>query len=203
MAADSRKFKGRLLFAGVAAAIVALLAWSQTWFSAEFADSANGLGTVDAAGMQSAPVFVALSLAAMACIAVLAISGVVARTIGSILLALFGVGMAASVVIALLDPLRAVSSGVSKATGIEGARALHAVVESISVGVWPFIGLASGAAVAGVGIAVLLVHRGWSASVGRFESGPSSASRNQSADWAGSWDQLAEGDDPTDSAGKR
>ncbi|MBX3087299.1 MAG: Trp biosynthesis-associated membrane protein [Cryobacterium sp.] len=198
MPTNARKLKSRLLLAGVLGAIAALLAWSQTWFSARFADSANGVGTVDAAGMESAPVFIALSLAALACIAVLAIAGRLARTIGSILLVLFGAGMSVSALFALLDPLRAVSSGVSKATGIDGLEAISAVVKSVSASAWPFIGIASGAVVVIVGIAILTVHRYWPGSAGRFESGAKAVSRSEGEDWAGSWDQLADGNDPTE-----
>lgn len=192
-------------------AALALLAWTQPWVTATI----EGGLSVTAAGDVAAPALPALSLAALALVAALALAGPVFRIVLGALLALLGTAIATSAALALGDPIGAASAAVTAVSGVDGDESVRAIVESAALTLWPSLALVAGilAVVAGVGMAV--TARRWpervrkydavrtiavddAPAIGRAEAldaaDDGSSARSDRLD---AWDALSDGRDPT------
>lgn len=206
-----RRVRLLALLAPAVVAALALLAWTQPWVTATI----EGGPSVTAAGDVAAPALPALSLAALALVAALALAGPVFRIVLGALLALLGTAITTSAALALGDPIGAASAAVTEASGVDGDASVRAIVESAALTVWPSVALAAGilAAVAGIGIA--LTARRWPERVRKYDAvrtipvddapGSGRAETLDAADDGSSarsdrldaWDALSDGRDPT------
>ncbi|MCW4384364.1 Trp biosynthesis-associated membrane protein [Salinibacterium sp. SYSU T00001] len=175
-----------------------LLAWSMTWFTVRLADGTSPTGTLAVAGDVAAPALVPLALASLALVAALAIAGPAVRVVLAVILAFLGAGVAASAVVALADPLRAVAASVVSLTGLDGESAVDATVASIEASAWPIVTVVLGCLLAGTAIVVAMRTRGWAGPSARYDTPVSRAEEPpRGASTVSDWDALSDGDDPT------
>lgn len=206
-----RRVRLLALLAPAVVAALALLAWTQPWVSATIESGP----VVTAAGDVAAPALPALSLAALALVAALALAGPAFRIVLGALLALLGTAITTSAALALGDPIGAASAAVTEVSGVDGDASVRSIVESAALTGWPSLALAAGilAILAGVGIA--LTARRWPERVRKYDAvrtvavdGTPSSERPVAVDAADdgssarsdrldAWDALSDGRDPT------
>ena len=192
--AGSRRVRLLALTLPIAAAAVALLAWSQVWVVVEFGDGRQVL----TAGDSAAPAIPPFALAALALVAALSLAGVFFRVVLGVLQALLGFGIAMSGVLALTDPVQAAAVSVTEATGVDGLDSVRALVEQVQVSFWPGLAVAAGAAAVVIGIGIALTASRWPDRIRRYDQArlePAQGSANP--DRLDAWDALSDGDDPT------
>ena len=185
---------GRATLMGLLVPGLAFLASLPTWVHAE-ASSALQEVPVDVPGTEAAPAVTALSLAALAAVLALRISGKVLRIVVCVVIAAAGLGMGAAVVTVLMDPALASQTSVSEATSMTGAQGSYAVT------VWPWLCLVLAAATVVTGVWLMLTSRHWRTNSRRFERASQRAAASGGsghADDIDAWDSLSEGRDPTD-----
>lgn len=178
-----------VVLAGIVAAGLALLAWTQTWFDLVL-DGGQALGVP---GQAAVPALSALGLASLALVGALAIAGPRVRlALGVVEVAIggFGIFVAGS---ALTNPLLASASTVTAATAVSGSESIAALVTSVAVSAWPVVAIAAGVLTAVVGLAVLVTGRRWPGPTKRYE--PTGA--DDTGTPVGAWDSLSDGSDPT------
>ena len=189
---NGRRLKYSILGAGVVLGALALLAWTQDWYSVTLTTGDE----VVVPGEAAAGGLAALGLSVLALVGALSIAGPVFRVILGILAGLIGGLVITSGVIAVVDPVSAASSAISDATGIAGSDSLRELVASTSATVWPAVTIAVGVLIVILGIGVVVTSRSWGGSPRRFQ-----AVRLENADGeetpADVWDALSEGRDPT------
>jgi uncharacterized membrane protein (TIGR02234 family) len=206
-----RRVRLLALLAPAVVAALALLAWTQPWVAATI----EGGLSVTAAGDVAAPALPALSLAALALVAALALAGPVFRIALGALLALLGTAIATSAALALGDPIGAASAAITAVSGVDGDASVRAIVERAALTVWPSLALVAGilAILAGIGIA--LTARRWPERVRKYDAvrtvavddaaidgrpaaleaaDDGSGARSDRLD---AWDALSDGRDPT------
>ena len=191
------------IFAGLACAGLALISWSQPWYSATL----NGLfaehPALEVGGDVSAPAVAALALASAAGFAAMAISGRFFRTLLGLLQVALGACIVLSASLAIASPISTVTPAVTVATSVAGAGPVRALLDSVSVTAWPFIALCSGAFLALVAIGIVATGRRWPGSAKRYEpvmlegADPSDITAGDAA--VSNWDALSGGSDPTSS----
>jgi uncharacterized membrane protein (TIGR02234 family) len=185
---------------------LALLAWSQVWFTVRLVDgqaTAGGAASIEVGGAIASPALAALALAGLALAGALAIAGPVIRVVlGALAIVLGGcIVLAASV--SLGGPVAAVSAAVADATGVAGAEPTAELVAAATPTAWPFAAIAAGVIVAAAGVAVIVTGRAWPTSR-RYGGGAVTAVDGARAGVPASdravddWDGLSRGDDPTD-----
>ena len=190
----SRRVRVLALLLPVLIAAVAFLAWSQVWMTVELG---GGLLVV-AAGDAAAPAVPPFALAALALVAALALAGPVFRVILGLLQALLGLGIAASGLLALGDPVAAAATRLTEATGIEGVASLRPLVEQVVVSVWPAVAIVAGVAGVLVGVGIALTASRWPQRSRRYDAVRAApAETSVQTDRLDAWDALSDGDDPT------
>ncbi|PPF85069.1 hypothetical protein C5E07_06175 [Pseudoclavibacter sp. RFBJ3] len=219
-AAGKRGKRGTLL-AIVVGAGLAILAWSQVWFSFEVSLGAQTFAG-EVRGDVAAPAVMALALAALAVLAALALAGVVFRYVLGGLLTLVGAVLVLQSFVAVGNPAPAIAPEVTAASGLAGEQTIADAVAAgaVSVGFWPWLAVVAGAVLAFAGVLAIVTARRWPTSGRRFsttsleaadempENGQPSGDVRADAP-AGSdqrveqWDALSHGDDPTDAGGSR
>lgn len=185
---------GRATLLGLLVPGLAFLTSLPTWIHAEAA-SVLQEQRIDVTGTQAAPAVTALSLAALAAVLALRISGRVLRMIISVVIAAAGLGTGAAVVTVLTDPALAARTQVSEATNVTGADGSYVLT------VWPWLCLVLAAATVVTAVWLLLTSRHWRTNSRRFERSPQRAGApgaSGHADDIDAWDSLSEGRDPTD-----
>lgn len=196
-----RTLRSVTIFTGLACAILALIAWSQPWYSVTLAGQFEGHPALQVGGDVSAPAVAALALASAAGFAAIAISGRFFRAILALLEIALGASIAYSAILAVASPLGSVGSAVTDATGLAGLDAVESLVGSLTATAWPFVSLFAGAILAVLGIFILATGRTWPQSGRRYESvrfektDDSSISSSDAA--VSDWDELSGGTDPT------
>jgi uncharacterized membrane protein (TIGR02234 family) len=206
-AADGRRLKTAGLLAALALAGLALLAWTQPWFSATLTGESAGHPPLSAAGDHAAPALSALALAALAATGALAIAGPVFRLVLAALQLVLGACIALSSVLALADPVGAVEPLVTAATSITGHEAVAALIGELDPTGWPFAALAAGVLLVLVDLGILATGRRWPASGRKYQAvrlarpdgrseGAGTAS-DGGEDAVSDWDALSDGEDPT------
>lgn len=194
----SRIKRGLLIWIALGAGL-AVLAWSQTWFTVARIDGAPLAEPAAASGGVAAPPLMALALAALASVAGLALAGLVLRwLLGGLVMIIGGVTIATSV-IAMADPVRAVARMVTELTGVSGDASTGRLVEPADlVGTpWPWAAVLAGVLIALAGLAVIATAKRWPSSARRFETRFADAQTGLPVDSVERWDALSGGDDPT------
>lgn len=184
-----------LVLVGALAALV-LLAWSQPWFTIVLSPQGDSQGTLIIGGDVAGAALPPLALASFALVLALAISGPGFRIVLGVLEALLGLVVALVSGIALGDPVAASGPAITDATGVSGGDSLDALVEAVTVTLWPVVALVGGILMALLGLAIAFTGGRWPQGGRKY-----SRSRLESADAASpidEWDALSEGDDPTE-----
>lgn len=198
-AARGKRTKRILLLATVAGSGLAMLAWSQTWFTIEGVPGTAIASATPVSGGTAAPPLMAIALAGLASVAGLALAGLMLRwVLGVLVVVLGGTGIATSA-LALGDPARSVAPVVTELTGVAGSASTTGLLaeHAITAGVWPWVGIVSGAWLVVAGIAVLATSMRWPTSARRFETRFVEADSGAPVSSVDQWDALTSGDDPT------
>lgn len=184
---------------------LALLAWSQTWFTARLVDgqaTAGGATALEVGGAVASPALAALALAGLALAGALAIAGPVIRVVLGLLALALGGSVVLASALALGDPVRAVAPAVAEATGVAGAEPTAELVAGVAASAWPFVAILGGVLIAVAGLVVIVTGRTWPTSR-RYGGGARLApdaprggvpASDRAVD---DWDGLSRGDDPT------
>jgi hypothetical protein len=158
--ARAKRVKYLSLLGLVVLSALSLLAWTQTWFTAQLSQTQNSpvVGIIDVSGEVAAPALSALALAGLALTAALAIAGVL------------GVCIALSAFLALQDGVRASEPAVTQVTGIAGHESVRTIVSSAIPTAWPIVTLVLGLGFVVVGALVLATARRWPSSSKRYRT---------------------------------
>jgi uncharacterized membrane protein (TIGR02234 family) len=183
----------------VACGAITVISSTQTWLIAVLDD--GGAHALEVPGAAAIPVLAPLGLAVLALGGALSIVGRVLRYVFGALTVLIAVilgGMTAQIVFA--QPVGAVASTVTEATGITGESAVADLVASIALTPWPAVTLATTAALLAAGVFTLATAHDWRGSGRRYrtEDAPrSGVAGSRPHDAIDSWDDLSRGEDPT------
>lgn len=189
---SARRLKLVLLLGGIVASGAVLLTWTQAWFQVVLASG----GELAVAGEVAAPALAALALSGAALGAALAIAGRIFRVILGVLEVAIGALVIYSALSAMGDPVLAAAASITATTGVSGEESVRALVESVTVTVWPVVALIAGALLAVAGVLVVVTSSRWPSSSRKYQ-----AVRLEPVDGEessiGDWDSLSEGRDPT------
>lgn len=207
--------RGALLTIVVGAGL-AMLAWSQVWFSFELTLGAQAYSG-EVRGDVAAPAVMALALAALAVLAALALAGVVFRYVLGALLALVGAVLVLQSYVAVANPVPAIAPEVTAASGLAGEQTIADAVAAgtVSVTFWPWLAVLAGVVLAVAGVLAILTARRWPTGGRRFKTtslepvdvesepgdeadAPPAGTRPDSDRRVEQWDALSHGEDPTD-----
>jgi uncharacterized membrane protein (TIGR02234 family) len=176
---------------------LAFLAWSQVWVTVILTDGR----TLAASGDVAAPAIPPLAIAALALVGALALAGLVFRVILGVLQALLGLGIAASGVLTLLDPVGSAIATITAATGVEGVDSVRLLVDESSTTLWPAVAVAAGLFAVVVGVGISATASRWPARTRRYDAvrwaEGDGATPKSSTDRLDTWDALSDGNDPT------
>lgn len=190
----------RLLLAGIALACgLAMLAWSQPWFSIDVVEGVQLTEPAAARGDVAAPPLMALALAGIAALAGLALAGVILRWVLGSLVVVLGLIAITTCAVAIADPVRSISRLVTELTGVAGNTSTVELVDPANVAstMWPWVGVLAGALIAIAGAGVVATAKHWPTSARRFETRFADADSGVPVDSIDRWDALSGGDDPT------
>jgi hypothetical protein len=193
---SGRRLKVQSLVAGILFSALTLIAWTQLWFTVSVNETTTSTLAIAVTGDLAAPALSAFSLAGLALVAALTISGTVLRIVLGILQFAIGAGVVASTAAALANPVAASASAVTKVTGVSGSRSVAALVETSSQTAWPWLALIFGALTAAVGIVIAITGRRWPGSSRRYQAIADTDQEN-SSNPVSDWDRLSGGSDPT------
>ncbi|WP_430646389.1 Trp biosynthesis-associated membrane protein [Agromyces sp. GXS1127] len=206
MSVRGRRMKLPAILGILAGSGLALLSWSQTWYSATLVDgaAAGAATTLEVGGQAASPALSALALTGLALAGALTIAGPVIRIVLGLLAAALGGCIVLAAALAIADPVAAVSSTVADATGVAGADSTADLVAEVVASPWPVVAVVGGALVVLAGLAVVATARAWPTSrrhgggvrVAADDGSPVPAS-DRAVD---AWDDLSRGEDPTDGA---
>lgn len=170
--ARAKRVKYVSLLGLIVLSALSLLAWTQTWFSAQLSQTQNSpiVGIIDVSGEVAAPALSALALAGLALTAALAIAGVLFRYVLAVLNILLGLCISLSAFLALQDGVRASEPAVTQVTGIAGHESVRTIVSSAIPTAWPFVTLVLGIGFVLVGALVLATARRWPSSSKRYRT---------------------------------
>lgn len=191
-----KRLKSVTLLAIVAVSALTLLAWTQTWFTIGLSGTDTATTSIAVAGSVAAPALSALSLAGLALVAALAISGRMLRMLFGVLELALGAGVVLSSLVAIGSPVAASASAVTKATGLSGAASVAHLVTSVTPTAWPWVAVALGVLAALLGAVVSSTTRRWPGSTGRYQQ-VSPAESRKTPNRVSDWDELSGGSDPT------
>ncbi|MEO7006609.1 MAG: Trp biosynthesis-associated membrane protein [Terrimesophilobacter sp.] len=192
---SARRIKSLVILVGLALGVLALLSWTQPWFTLTLTGESSAAHSITAQGDEAAPGLPALTLATLALIAALTLAGTVFRRVLGVLEVLIGAGIVLAAAVALSDPVTAAAKLVTKATGVSGETSVNALVASVGQTPWPWISAILGVAIGILGIVLLAVGRRWPDSSRRFQASTPQEDTPESA--ATDWDRLSGGGDPT------
>ena len=186
------RLKLLLIFAGAALGGIALLTWTQTWFSLTL----DGGQRLEVPGQAAAPGLSALGLACLALAGALAIARRVLRIVLGIVETLIGTVVAVAGISAIAAPIAASASTITASTAVSGPDSIARLVVSISASGWPWLAIAAGALIAVVGIGVVVLSPRWPGPTRKYESTEAVAPDDTTTP-LGAWDSLSGGSDPT------
>jgi hypothetical protein len=186
----ARSFRLAVILLGIGAGLLALLSWTQPWFTLTLVDGQE----LEVAGQSAAPALSALALASLALSAALTIAGRVIRILLGVVETGIGVLLLIVVLAAVFAPVAASRQVVTDATAVSGPDSIAALVVAVATTPWPWLGLAAGlcAVIAGLGV-VFGVSR-WPAATRKYDT-TTTDTRDDST--VGAWDALSGGNDPT------
>ncbi|MGX5694611.1 Trp biosynthesis-associated membrane protein [Agromyces soli] len=180
---------------------LAMLSWSQTWFTLVLvAGAGSGGAAIAVPGQLASPALAALGLAALALAAAFALAGPGLRIVLAVLELLLGGCVLLAASLSLGDPVAAVAPAVTQATGVAGSEPTAALVAAATASWWPAVAIVGGVLLVLAGVVVLWSGSAWPASSRRYGSAKrgADASATTANDRAVvEWDELTRGDDPT------
>ncbi|KRB37881.1 Trp biosynthesis-associated membrane protein [Microbacterium sp. Root180] len=184
----------------VACGAVIVISATQTWLAVVLDDGAGH--TLEVPGAAAIPVLAPLGLAVLALGGALSIAGLVLRYVFGALTVLIAATLAwLTAAIVFAQPVAAVASTVTEATGITGEAAVAELVAAITATAWPAVTLVATIVLLAAGVFTLVTARRWKGSGRRYrtEDGPTTtaASGSRPHDAIDSWDDLSRGEDPT------
>lgn len=186
----------------VAGGGLAMLSWSQTWFTLVLvAGAGSGAAAIAVPGQLASPALAALGLAGLALAAAFALAGPGLRVVLAVLELLLGGCVLLAASLSLGDPVAAVAPAVTQATGVAGAQPTAALVGSVDATWWPAVAILGGVLLLLAGALVLWSGSAWPASSRRYGSakaGADASARSANDRAVVEWDELTRGDDPTD-----
>ncbi|MBU4465210.1 MAG: Trp biosynthesis-associated membrane protein [Actinobacteria bacterium] len=188
------------------AGALGVISSTQTWLTVTLAEAADHPLLVP--GASAIPVLAPLSLAVLALGLALSIVGVMLRyAFGVLTLAIGGLLVFLTAQVAFTQPVSAVASTVTSATGISGTTSVAKLVGSIAVTPWPFVTLLGWILLVVVGVFTLATARQWRGGGRKYRTdAPLAVSDTAAAgplDPIDSWDGLSRGEDPTGSSDRR
>jgi hypothetical protein len=190
-----RRIKTAIILTGLVLSVLALISWTQPWFTLTLAGENSATHSITVGGDSAAPGLPALTLAALALIAALTLAGRFFRRVLGVLEVLIGASIVLAAVVALSAPVTASAKLVTKATGVSGEASVGALVTSVGQTPWPWIAATLGVLIAVLGVLLLAVGRRWPDSSRRFQSG--APAQDTAGGTATDWDSLSGGTDPT------
>ncbi|MCU1581860.1 MAG: hypothetical protein JWO01_1248 [Microbacteriaceae bacterium] len=193
---SGRRLKVQSLVAGILFSALTLIAWTQLWFTVSVNETTTSTMAIAVTGDLAAPALSAFSLAGLALVAALTISGTVLRIVLGVLQFAIGAGVVASTAAALANPVAASASAVTKVTGVSGSHSVAALVETSSQTAWPWLALVFGALTAAVGVVVAITGLRWPGSSRRYQA-IADTDQEDSSNPVSDWDRLSGGSDPT------
>ncbi|MDQ1550449.1 MAG: hypothetical protein QOD27_2107 [Microbacteriaceae bacterium] len=193
---SGRRLKVQSLVAGILFSALTLIAWTQLWFTVSVNETTTSTLAIAVTGDLAAPALSAFSLAGLALVAALTISGTVLRIVLGVLQFAIGAGVVASTAAALANPVAASASAVTKVTGVSGSHSVAALVETSSQTAWPWLALVFGALTAAVGVVVAITGLRWPGSSRRYQA-IADTDQEDSSNPVSDWDRLSGGSDPT------
>ncbi|HEU5223719.1 MAG TPA: Trp biosynthesis-associated membrane protein [Candidatus Lumbricidophila sp.] len=172
----------------------ALATTTAGWFDVQLASQSAALAPV--LGTKASPAVPALALAGLVGAAAVSIAGPVVRRVLAVLLMLVGGCLGLAVVTTLTDPIGAVQSAVTAATGVSGAQPVAALVASVTPSAAPYVAAGCAALVLIAGVFALMTAASWSTGGARYRAAEYVAADPQTHP-VDAWDALARGADPT------
>lgn len=185
-----------------------LLAGTRTWATVTVSGTLPGLSELIVPGRRSAPVVIAIALAAAAGAIVLATSGRTVRLLVAIGQSIAGAVVVFSGVRAALDTEAAVATAVADSLGVLSGGAGTSFGEGatdVNMTIWPWVAAAGGGVILVAAALTLAGGRSWAGPTRRYERAtpapgtPSSGTPSPGPAPATTWDALSRGEDPTSS----
>lgn len=200
---------------------VALVSATQVWVQISLSERAAAFAWLSLTGGQLSPVVLPVAFAVLAVALVLTLAGKVLRWVLAV--TVFGLGLALAGIgsLATCDPRAGSASHLEEATGFAGEAGQMAVVQTV-VTPWPVVTLGVGAALAGLGVLVMVYGGRWRAAGRRFAAAPPAVASavaeagtvpptqqflagdgsqhetdTQEPDRIADWDAMTEGKDPS------
>jgi uncharacterized membrane protein (TIGR02234 family) len=190
-----------LVCAALLIGALALVAWTQPWFSLTLTSG----GRITVTGQTADPALSGLALASLALAAALTIARRVLRVVLGVILALLGGALTAVTVPVLAAPVAAAASSITATTGVSGRASIEALVSSVATSGWPYAAVAFGVSLTAVGLIVVATAKRWPGASRKYDVGPprGTGSRNTETNQSpvGTWDALTSGADPTSHPG--
>lgn len=196
----SARVKWLLLGGYILGAALALLAWSQPWFTVHVALSGGPVTVLEVRGQVASPALSAFAFAAFALALALALAGRRLRRALAVLGMLVGICVLLAVIRTIAAPDDAVAPAVTTATGIAGSAALHAIMTSAPMSGWPVVGVLAGAVLTAVGVGVLVTGTRWPDTGRKYDTQtrvPGNPGDAGETNPIAAWDALGRGADPT------
>lgn len=178
------------VLAGAAASALLIGATRTTWAEATAPDLTGTSQAVAVTGSDAAPAVLALAVVAIAAALASSLSSTWVRYVTGPVLIVAALAAGWSAVAAALDPVGAAGSAVTTATGVLGSE-----IEAVATP-WPLLTLIPAAAVAVVGVLVLVAGGSWPVGT-RYRSAAVAAPSDPAHDPAAAWDALTRGEDPS------
>lgn len=193
---SSRRLKPLSLLASLAISALTLLAWTMTWFTVTLRDADDAQAPLQVAGDVAAPALAALSLAGLALVAALAISGPVFRLILGVLQAVIGLSVVWSAWNAIAAPVTTSAPLVTEATGITGVESIAQLIEAVAPTAWPVVTLLLGVLTAAAGVFIVITGSRWPVSARKYQA-VRFEQQDEPRSSVSDWDSLSDGSDPT------
>jgi uncharacterized membrane protein (TIGR02234 family) len=211
MPMTGQKIKSRILLLVAICAVLAMVAWSQTWLTLTLSQGIGAEAPIPVTGQTMAPGLSALGLTGLALLAALSLAGPVFRVVlGTVQVAL-GVGIIFSALGALNDSIAVAAPALIDITGLQDIPALKAIVLDQELSPWAYASVGIGIVTAIAGILILVTSGLWPRSGRKYAASippvtPGGATlaveplvEDVDASHAriDAWDDLSRGSDPT------
>lgn len=208
------RIKMSVILAIILAGALGMLSSTQSWYVLHLSETADHPAGLDVPGTTAAPALTALSLAAIAMAAALAIAGRLIRFVLGVLGIIIGACILLSAIAAMANPIDSGTPVITSVTGISGETSTRALVESFDSSFWPALALIAGTLAIVGGLAVIVTGSRWPGGSKRYQAvsfEPAAHGETKQSDEPAAhedaqtrkdeaidnWDELSRGDDPT------
>jgi uncharacterized membrane protein (TIGR02234 family) len=216
-AARGRRIKSITLLLVLVANLLAMLAWTRTWYTVVISMDTPTGRSFPASGSDAAGGLIGLALAGLALLAAIALAGTIVRVVLGVVQVGLGVAMVAQGLTVLIGrDLSGVYDTVSSATGVAGDASLARLITSSSFTAWPVVAVLGGVLGVVAGLLIVVRTRSWPRAGRRYSADTTKEGSVQEAttangtaladptapsgtepDRIGDWDELSHGQDPT------